>query len=251
MTTSASASIPAPPTLSLAAPAYNEEDAIATVVREWHEILSARGIVAEYVICNDGSTDRTAEILAELAAEIPGLCAVGGPVNRGYGHALSTAIAACRGAYIVTIDSDGQFDPAAISDFLEEARARGVDGVMGYRDRKRDSFLRVLADRALNLLVRLLFGTRLRDTNCALKLVRRELLQALALEANGFPSPTEICLKLEAAGARLIEAPVRHRERRAGESKLKVWSTGWKMLWFLLYSRLKLTLFRARIVRHF
>lgn len=251
MTTAPSLSPVAPPTLSLAAPAYNEAEAIAAVVREWHQVLAARGIVAEYVICNDGSTDGTGEILAELAAEISRLRAVGGPVNRGYGHALATAIAACRGEYIVTIDSDGQFDPAAIGDFLELARAEGVDGVMGYRDKKRDSLPRVLADRALNLLVRLLFGTRLRDTNCALKLARRELLQALALEANGFPSPTEICLKLEAAGARLVEAPVRHRERQAGESKLKVWSTGWKMLWFLLYSRLKLTLFRARIVRHF
>lgn len=237
--------------VSLAAPAYNEEAGIANVVREWQAVLSQSNIRYEIVICNDGSKDQTAAVLSQLSSEVPSLRTVGGAVNKGYGHALSTAIAACRGNYIATIDSDGQFDPVAIVDFLRSAEQNNLDGVVGYRDRKRDSLLRVLADRALNLLVRVAFGSKLRDTNCALKLIRREILQALPLEATGFPLPTEVCIRLEVQGPRLMESPVRHRERLAGESKLKVWSTGWKMGWFLVYLRLRLALYRARVLRSF
>jgi dolichol-phosphate mannosyltransferase len=237
--------------VSLAAPAYNEEEGIASVITEWRDVLTAAGVSFEIVICNDGSRDQTGTILSDLSRSMTQLRTVGGAVNRGYGHALSTAIAHCKGAYIATIDSDGQFDPAAIVDFLVRVKAENADGVAGYRDRKRDSLLRVLADRALNLIVRGMFRTRLRDTNCALKLIRRDLLQSLPLEATGFPLPTEVCIRLEAAGVRLVEAPVRHRERLAGESKLRVWSTGWKMGWFLVYLRLRLALFRARVLRQF
>lgn len=237
--------------ISLAAPAYNEEAGIADVVREWHAAMAAAGIAAEFVICNDGSTDRTGQVLSELSRDVPGLRVVGGGTNHGYGHALTSAIAACRGEYIATIDSDGQFDPADIPAFLRAIEAGGCDAAVGYRVQKRDTPLRVIADRALNRIVRFMFGTRLRDTNCALKVVRRELLQSLRLEASGFPLPTEMCVKLEAAGARCVECPVRHRERAAGESKLKVWRTGWRMMRFLLYLHRRRRLFRRGILREF
>jgi len=237
--------------VSLAAPAFNEEHCIADVVRDWKRTFDAAGIAAEFVVCNDGSRDRTGAILRDLAEEVPELQVVGGPENYGYGRAMSTAISACRGQYIATLDSDGQFDPADILKFLEHIASAEADGAMGYRVKKSDTFARVLADRCLNLIVRVLFGTRLRDTNCALKVIRRERLQSLRLEATGFPLPTEICLRLEAAGGRWIECPVNHRDRLAGESKLRVWRTGWRMLWFLLYLRRQRSLYRAKILREF
>jgi len=236
------------PFLSVAAPVYNEEANIERVVRYWQECVAPLGLSWEFVLYNDGSADRTGEILRRLAQEIPQLRMVDGKVNRGYGHALSTAIAHCKGRYIVTIDSDGQFDLADIQHFLPKIREDGFDAVTGYRVRKEDSFLRV-ADRGLNLIVRCLFRTRLRDTNCALKLVKRELLQSLRLEATGYPLPTEICLKLVAMGARLTECPVRHLERQGGASSLKIWRTGWRMWRFLWYLRKQLALHRSGILR--
>jgi len=235
--------------LSVAAPVYNEEDAIEPVVRYWVSCIEQMGVAAEIVLCNDGSRDRTGEILERLRTEIPCLRVVGGDENHGYGHALATAIAACRGRYVATIDSDGQFDLMDVRPMLAAIEEKGYDGVSGFRVKKQDSFLRVVADRALNLIVRILFGTRLRDTNCALKLIERKRLQALRLDAGGFPFPTEVCVVLQAQGARLGETPVHHREREAGESKLKVWSTGWNMLWFLIYLRLRLRLEKARVIR--
>jgi dolichol-phosphate mannosyltransferase len=232
----------------VAAPCYNEAEGIEAVVDAWEAILAARPEPTEIVLCNDGSTDDTQEVLERLCARVPRLRVVHNAVNGGYGRALSSAIAATRGEYVVTIDSDGQFDLADAFGLLEELERGGYDGVTGRRMGKKDSAVRVLGDRGMNLLVRTLFGTRLRDTNCAIKVVKGDLLRGLRLEARGYPTPTEICLRLAARGYRLGERGVTHRERAAGASKLHPWRTAWSFLRFLFYLRLKLKLCRARII---
>jgi glycosyltransferase involved in cell wall biosynthesis len=168
--------------------------------------------------------------------------------NRGYGYALSQAMARADGEHVVTIDSDGQFDAAEYRLLLAELRRGGYDLVTGYRKGKRDTFVRVVADRGLNVLVRLVFGLRLRDTNCALKLLRRDVAQAIEVEARGYPTPTEILVKADTLGYRIGEVGITHMERLAGQSKLKTFRTAWQMGWFLVYLKLKQVLYRARIV---
>ena len=107
---------------------------------------------------------------------------------------------------------------------------------------------RVVADRCLNLLVRTMFGVHLRDTNCALKVIDGEVLRGLRIEARGYPTPTEICVRLTARGYRLHEHGVNHRERPAGASKLHPFRTAWSFLRFLVYLRHKLRLHRAGIL---
>lgn len=235
--------------LSVLAPVYNERDGIEAVLRHWVAVLAGLGLRAEIVLADDGSTDGTSAVLARLAAELPLLRVLSHPVNRGYGFALGSALAASRGDMVVTLDSDGQFDLADLPALLEPYRARGLDFVTGYRVKKRDGVVRVLADRGLNLVVRSLFDTRLRDTNCAMKLIRGELARALTLEARGFPTPTEITLKLLAMGAKTDEAPVRHGERAFGQSKLRVLATSADTLRFLLYLRWRLRLYRAGVIQ--
>lgn len=234
--------------ISVAAPVYNEEDDIERVVRSWQQWASRCGHEVEIVLHNDGSRDRTPAILDALAVEFDNIVLCGEETNGGYGYALSNAIANCTGDYIVTIDSDGQFDLADVDGFLP-ALEKTPEGVTGRRDKKKDSRLKVLADRCLNRIVRILFGTRLYDTNCALKIIRRDLLQSLRLESTGYPLPTEVCMKLEARGVRLGERPVRHMEREGGMSQLKIWKTGWKMLFYLIFLRYKIALYRAKIIR--
>ena len=236
------------PRLSVAAPCYNEAEGIEAVVSEWDAVLATMAQPSEIVLCNDGSTDGTTEVLERLHARFPRLRVVHNANNSGYGRALSCAIAATRGDYIVTIDSDGQFDLTDAFRLLSELESGGYDGVTGWRRRKKDSLVRVLADRSMNLIVRTLFGTRLRDTNCAIKVVKGDLLRALHVEARGYPTPTEICLRLAARGARLGEQDVTHRERAAGMSKLHPFRTAWSFLRFLLYLRCKLQLYRAGIL---
>jgi dolichol-phosphate mannosyltransferase len=237
-----------PPYLSIAAPCFNEAESIASVVAEWSAVLDTFDRPSEIVLCNDGSTDETARVLGDLETRHPRLRVVSNARNGGYGRALSSAIDATRGAWVATIDSDGQFDLADGLRLLEKAEREGVDCVTGFRENKADTAVRVAADRALNLTVRTLFSIDLRDTNCALKVVRGELLRGLRIEARGYPTPTEICLRLRARGARLSEAPVSHRERAGGLSKLNPVRTGYDFLRFLIYLKGKLTLHRARIL---
>jgi glycosyltransferase involved in cell wall biosynthesis len=234
--------------LSVAAPCYNEADGIEAVVREWDAVLSAQSGSTEIVLCNDGSTDGTGDVLKRLQADFPRLRVVENAVNGGYGRALSCAIAAARGEYVATIDSDGQFELADAFELLEVLERGGYGAVTGWRKGKKDSVLRVLADRCMNLLVRALFGVRLRDTNCALKVIRGDLLRALRIEARGYPTPTEICVRLVSLGCRIGEQGVTHRERTAGMSKLHPLRTAWGFWRFLLYLRRKLKLHRAGII---
>lgn len=236
------------PRLSVAAPCFNEAEGIAAVVDEWDAVLATWPHASEIVLCNDGSTDGTAAVLDQLQARVARLRVVHNPTNGGYGRALSCAIAATRGDYVATIDSDGQFDVADALVLLDGLERGGFEAMTGWRMGKKDSPLRVVADRAMNLIVRVLFGTRLRDTNCALKVVRGDLMRGLRIEARGYPTPTEICLRLEARGARLGEAGVTHRERAAGMSKLHPFRTAWSFLRFLVYLHQKLKLARAGII---
>jgi dolichol-phosphate mannosyltransferase len=238
----------AAPHFSVAAPCFNEAESIAGVVQEWAAVLDGADRPSEIVLCNDGSTDETAKVLADLQRVEPRLRVVTHPTNGGYGRALSAAIRATRGAWVATIDSDGQFDLADGLRLLDVAEREGLDGLTGYREKKKDTVARVAADRALNRTVRTLFAVDFRDTNCALKVIRGDLLRSLRVEARGYPTPTEICLRLSECGARLGEAPVAHRERAGGASKLHPVQTGYDFLRFLVYLRAKFLLHRARIL---
>lgn len=234
--------------LSICAPAYNEDQSIERVVRGWADVLAASGLEGEIVIADDGSTDQTGEILRKLEAEIPILRTVTLPENRGYGAALSRAVSRAQGRYVLTIDSDGQFDAAEYPRLLDEMTRGGFDIVTGYRQKKQDRLSRVLADRALNLVVRGLFGLKLRDTNCALKLLRGQVAREVTVEARGFPTPTEILVKAQTLGYRIGEVPITHHERAGGVTKLKALRTSWQILAFFSYLKLKQVLYRARVV---
>jgi len=215
---------------------------------DWNSVLDGFPHESEIVICNDGSSDGTGEILDGLSESLPRLRVVTTESNGGYGRALSAAISATRGTYVATIDSDGQFDLADAFSLLEALQSEDYDGVTGFRMKKRDSFARVVADRVLNRIVRLMFKLDLRDTNCALKVIRGDAVRGLRIEARGFPTPTEICVRLDALGYRLGEAPVTHHLREVGDSKLNLVKTGTAMLQFLFYLRRRLTLHRRRIL---
>lgn len=236
--------------LSVVAPVYNEAEGIEAVVRYWKEVLDGASIRAEIVLANDGSTDNTLQILERLQKEIPYLRVVSYSPNRGYGYALRTAIQASSGEVVVSLDSDGQFDLADFPKLLKLYRDQNLDFVTGYRDRKKDSLMRVIADRSLNLIVRTMFRLNLRDTNCALKLMKGSMIRSLNLEATGYPTPTEITVKFVKMGARTGETAVVHRERVAGQSKLRFMKTSISMFRFLLYLRKRIKLSEARIIQN-
>lgn len=241
-------SAPAPVLISVVAPVFNEEGVIEAVLAHWEKVLDDFGLPAEIVLTDDGCTDATPTLLAAWARSHPRLRVITHTRNGGYGKALQTAIFHSRGEYVITLDSDGQFDLAHAQALLDRMRTDHLDLVTGYRRAKQDSFLRVAADRALNLIVRVMFGVGYRDTNCALKVFRGELVRGVTIESRGFPAPTELLVKLHFLGARTGEEGIDHLPRTGGSSKLRIFRVGFWMLMFLFYLRFKLFLWRRRVL---
>lgn len=237
------------PELSIVAPVYNEAEGIEQVVQYWLKVLQENGADAEIVLANDGSTDQTLEILENLSQKTPLLKVASYTPNRGYGYALKTAIRASKGQWVITLDSDGQFDLADFPSLLKLQNEKQLDFVTGYRMKKKDNLFRVIADRSLNLIVRTMFSVSLRDTNCAMKLIRGELARTLNIEAKGYPTPTEITIKLVTIGAKTGETGVHHLERLQGQSKLKFFRTSISFFRFLFYLRKKVRLYKAGILQ--
>ena len=240
--------MPKKPYLSIVAPAYNEEEIISDTIKDWANFIKKEKIRGEIVICNDGSKDRTGEILKNLQKKYPMLVVCENKPNKGYGAAVANAVRHTRGELVMTLDSDGQFGVQAYKKLCQKLESGNYDFVTGYRFRKRDSFARVVADRAFNLIMRLFFGLQFRDTNCAQKLYRAAVIKKINIEARGYPVPTEIMVKSAELGARIGEVGVVHYERTKGASKLNIYKTSVDVLKFLAYLRLKLHAYRKRII---
>ena len=236
--------------LSIVMPAYNEEHNIEATVRRCREVLDAHGLDGEIIVANDGSSDGTGRVLDELVSEVQGLRVVTLPVNSGYGSAMKSAIRAAEGLYVVTIDSDGQFDLGDLPPMLEKIR-EGIDCVTGFRARKKDSLPKVMGDKVHRLMARTLCGLRYRDPQCALKICDREILLSLHLEARGYTFPTEFLVKLDHAGYRTAEVKVTHLFRAGGRSALNFFQTAFKMALFLFYLWLRKRLHSVGIIERF
>lgn len=200
--------------ISMVLPAYNEEANIALAVERADAALAATGLDCELIVVNDGSRDRTGEILRELAARYPRLRIVEHFPNRGYGGALRAGFAAATREWIFQSDSDNQFDYMELQRLIE--LAPGHDFVVGYRRPRRDPLLRRINGWGWNLLIRLLFGYVARDIDCAFRLFRREALAHVPLTSNGAMISTELLAGAKARGYRIIEVRVTHLPRQGG-----------------------------------
>jgi glycosyltransferase involved in cell wall biosynthesis len=237
-----------PVTLSVVAPVYNEKDVIEQVVRYWLEVLEKDSITYEIVLGDGGSNDGTLEILQSLSDQYPNLRITHAPQPSGYGNALFSAIYGSKGQYVVMLDSDGQFDLADYRELLEKVKAGNLDTVTGFRIRKQDSFIRYFADRVLNVIVRVIFWINQKDTNCALKVFKGDIIRDMHIEARAWPTPTEIMIRLKARGCKVGEVPIQHHRREGGETKLRVFKTGFEFFVFLIYMRLKLRLYKKLVI---
>ncbi len=201
--------------LSVVLPAHNEEENIAVVVRSCLETLPRLVRDFEVVVVNDGSRDRTGEIVDRLGQEDPRVVPLHHEVNRGYGDALMTGFAHTRGDYVMFMDADRQFDIADLERLLPYIGR--YDIVAGYRLKRRDPPIRLLYAAIFNLAVRIFFGIRLRDIDCAFKVFRGDLLRGIHLEFGGALINTEMLAKARRQGATLTEVAVHHYPRLVGE----------------------------------
>jgi glycosyltransferase involved in cell wall biosynthesis len=207
------------PRLTFFFPAFNEEENVEeTVRRALEQVGPLVGGSIEVLVVDDGSTDRTAE-LADALAATDARVRVHHQRNRGYGGALRAGFAHARGQLIGFSDGDLQFDLGELSLLLERLDGRGggpVDVVIGYRKRRRDPPHRIVIAKTYNAIVSVLFGLRVRDIDCAMKLFRREVFEGLNLTTDSPFLSAELLIKLRARGERIAQVGVTHYPRAAG-----------------------------------
>ncbi len=200
--------------LSLVLPAHNEEANIEVVVSQGLAALPRFTDEFEIIVVNDGSRDRTAEIIEALARQDARVKPVHHKVNRGYGSALTTGFKGSTGDYVMFMDADRQFD---INDLaLLTPFANRFDMVAGFRKERHDPIHRRINALVFNLAVRTLFGIHLYDIDCAFKLFRGDLIRSMELTAPGALINTEIQAKARRQGATLEQVGVNHYPRVAG-----------------------------------
>ena len=202
--------------LSVVVPLYNEEESLPHLVEQLLLALRPSGERFELVLVNDGSIDRTAEVLTRLSHEVPELVAVLLRKNYGQTAAMAAGFDVAQGEVIISLDGDLQNDPADIPMLLAKLR-EGYDLVSGWRHQRQDAAIqRKLPSTIANRLIGRVTGVRLHDYGCSLKAYRREVLADLRLygELHRFlPALAFI------EGARITEVKVNHRARQYGSSK--------------------------------
>jgi glycosyltransferase involved in cell wall biosynthesis len=209
--------------LSVVAPAHNEEENIPRLVEEVGAAGARSGGAFEFVIVDDGSTDRTRVVIQGLMRERPWLRCIAmsrTPPGRGNGQsaAFHAGFRACRGRLIAVLDADLQNDPAEIVSMIELMNREGADMVQGDRShaRKDNAVRRVgsIVGRKFRLW---LLGDTIRDTGCSLRVMKRGIALGLPLEFAGMHRFIPVTARH--LGYKVVEMPVKHRPREAGETK--------------------------------
>jgi glycosyltransferase involved in cell wall biosynthesis len=210
---------PAVEAVSVFFPCYNDEATIARMVEVAVATLARVGVCdAEVIVVNDGSTDGSAAVLADLKTREPLLRVVTHEHNRGYGGALLSGFAASTRQWVFYTDGDGQFDPAELEILVHHA-SDDVDVVQGYKLRRADGPLRAVIGRVYHRFVSFFFGLEIRDTDCDFRLIRHATLERVQLEHTTGVICVELVRKLQDAGARFTEVGVHHYRRVHGKSE--------------------------------
>jgi glycosyltransferase involved in cell wall biosynthesis len=204
--------------LSVFFPAYNDSGTIASLVIT--AVRTAERLTPDYevIVVNDGSADRTAEILDELARLYPRVKIVHHERNRGYGGALRSGFETASREFVFYTDGDAQYDPAEM-EALWRRLDDHVDLVNGYKIHRSDPLHRIVIGRVYHHTVKLLFGLKVRDVDCDFRLMRREIFQTVRLEKNSGVICLEMMKKIQDAGFRIAEVPVHHYHRAYGKSQ--------------------------------
>jgi len=217
--------------LSVVAPAHNEEDNVRALVEQVGEAAravcqawpGAEADAFEMIVVDDGSTDATRERLVEMRVGRPWLRVIAmtqTPPGKGNGQsaAFHAGFRAARGELIGVLDADLQNDPADFPAMAALMRAQGADMVQGDRSRdRRDHAVRKVGSIVGRLFRRWLLGDTIRDTGCSLRLMKREIALLLPLEFRGMHRFIPVTARH--LGYTVVEMPVTHRARVAGETK--------------------------------
>lgn len=212
--------------LSIFFPMWNEEAYIHRAVgyaKDECERLVERGEILDYeiIVVDDASTDTTPQLADELAANDPHVKVVHHPVNRKLGGSMKTGFATATGDLVLYTDADLPFDMAEVGHAVRLLRYYEADIVSAYRhDRTGEGSSRAIYTFFYNLLIRSLFGVRMRDINFAFKLCRTHVFDHIQLKSEGSFIDAELIISAKKLGFEVIQFGVDYFPRTRGESTL-------------------------------
>lgn len=233
-----------PPEVSIVVPCYNEEGSLRPLVEAIRDAMESQRIHYELLITDDGSTDRSWSTLQALAREEPRLRAQRFTFNCGQSAALWAGMRAARAPVIVTMDGDLQNPPRDILKLLEGLKQ--YDCACGTRVEARaqgDSWLRIASSRIANWVRNKLSGETISDAGCCFRAFRRECIEPIKFY-KGMHRFLPTLLKME--GFTVVEVPVSHDPRVAGQSHYGVWNRLFKSFADLLAVRWM----KKRVIRY-
>ncbi|GAC1653674.1 MAG: glycosyltransferase family 2 protein [Candidatus Dormibacteraceae bacterium] len=226
-----------PPVLSVMMPIYNEERTLETILGH----VLDRPEVGEVIAVDDGSTDRSWQILSGLAAREPRLRPLRQERNHGKGVALRRAIGELRMPFALVQDADLEYDPRdypALLEPLNDGRADAVYGTRGFAGQTAYSFWFVMGNKGVTLAGNVLFDSYISDLETGYKVLRSDLWQRLNLQGSRFDIEPDITARVLRLGYRIHEVPIRYYARSRAEGKKLTWRDGVEALAALLKLRL-------------
>ena len=224
------------PLLSVVMPVYNELETIDEIVSR----VLAIPMRVELVVVEDCSTDGTRARLGELQKQY-GFTLLLQPHNQGKGAALRRGFSAVTGDIVAIQDADLEYSPEelpTLAELIIEGRADVVYGSRFLGRHRVFMFTHYLGNRLLTLITNVLYNTMLSDMETCYKVMRREVLQGLNLQSNGFGIEPEITAKIFKRGYRVYEVPITYDGRGYDEGKKITWKDGVVALWVLLKNRI-------------
>ena len=226
--------------LSIVVPVYNEARTVARLI-ERVLAVDLGGTEREIIVVNDGSTDRSHDVLERIAAQRPDLIRVyHHEQNKGKGAAIRTALEHVTGDVVITQDADLEYDPQDYPRLLalfEDPSVQVVYGSRNLRDNPRSSWTFYWGGRLVSWFANMLYGSDLTDEATGYKLFRTELLRSLDLQSSGFEFCPEVTSKLLRHDIEIHEIPISYRPRGLEEGKKINWRDGLEAIWTLIRHR--------------
>lgn len=231
-------------TLSIVVPVYNEERTVSLLLQKVLKVKLPKNISKEIIVVNDGSTDKTGEILQKFARKVR---LVNHLENRGKGAAVRTGFGLANGDFVLIQDADLEYNPDDIGRLLEPAMRNQADAVYGTRlqnyplrlmgPRKTPMPFHWISNHVLTWLTNMVCGSNLSDMETCYKLIRRNLLSKLKLKANRFEIEPEITVKLLKNSFRIVEVPIKVKPRGYLAGKKIGWKDGAQAVWSIIKYR--------------
>lgn len=206
------------PEITVFFPAYNEEENIRIAIDNAISVLRETAKSYEIlIIVYRGSIDNTIKIVKELMKKEKRIKLLIQPKNKkGVGYAIKMGFEAAKYDLIFYSDADNQFNLNEFKKFLPYTK--DYDIIAGYRINRQDPFMRLLTSKVYNIIVRIIFGVKEKDVDCAFRLVNKSIFKKIRLICNLGLGTTEILVKTRRAGFKIKQIGVHHYPRRAGSS---------------------------------